>query len=148
MPSPIKNSEANRSGSDFYPLQKTTPLKAQEHSEIFSLNNSNQLNSKIHNSTVLLNFSLETRKEMSQGVRERLLELIETKNLGRPLEVRYDEQINYLKSTEGNYLFDMKGNMFKLTPADLLKLEEEGIVTRNKARKISLSNPKVKRTNC
>lgn len=57
-----------------------------------------------------------------QGVRERLLELIETKNLLKPLEVRYDEQINYLKSIEGNYLFDMKGNMFKLALADLVKL--------------------------
>lgn len=62
--------------------------------------------------------------------------------------MRYDEQINYLKSIEGNYLFDIKGNMFKVTPNDLDKLEGEGIVVRTKSRKISLSASKVKRTNC
>ncbi len=62
--------------------------------------------------------------------------------------MRYDEQINYLKSIEGNYLFDIKGNMFKVTPNDLDKLEVEGIVVRTKSRKFSLSASKVKRTNC
>lgn len=74
------------------------------------------------------------------------MELIEAKNMIKPLEVRYDKEINYLKSTEGNYLFDMKGNMFKLTPNDLSKLEGEGLITRVKSNRLSLS--KVKRTNC
>ena len=85
---------------------------------------------------------------MSQSIRERLLDLIESKNLVRPLEIQYDEQINYLKSTEGNYLFDMKGNMFKMTPNDLLKLEGEGTVTRVKNVKKSMSSSKIKRTIC
>lgn len=53
---------------------------------------------------------------MAQGIRERLLELIEAKQWPKPLEIRYDEQINYLKNTEGNYLFDLRGNMFKVPP--------------------------------
>ena len=53
---------------------------------------------------------------MTQGVRERLLELIESKDMMRPIQVVYDEGVNYLKNTEGNYLFDLKRNMFKLQP--------------------------------
>lgn len=74
--------------------------------------------------------------------------MIEAKNLVRPLQVRYDQQINYLKSIEGNYLFDMKGNMFKVSAPELSKLQAEGIVVRSKSRKFSLSASKVKRTNC
>lgn len=85
---------------------------------------------------------------MVQETRQRLLDLIEAKNLARPLEVRYDDQIHYLKSTEGNYLFDTKGNMFKIAPPELARLEEEGVVVRTKSRKVSLSSSKVKRTNC
>ena len=59
---------------------------------------------------------------MCQGVKERLIELIEVKHWQRPLEVRYDEQINYLKNAEGNYLFDLKGNMFKINMNELGKL--------------------------
>jgi hypothetical protein len=59
---------------------------------------------------------------MTQGVRERLLELIESKDMMRPIQVIYDEGVNYLKNTEGNYLFDLKRNMFKLQPNELAKL--------------------------
>ena len=64
MVSPLKNSkDYDRSSSDILGLQKTTPLKSNhENSELFSLNTSNHMHSKIHNSTILLNFSLETRK--------------------------------------------------------------------------------------
>lgn len=59
MVSPIKADDNNRSASDILGLHKTTPLKPAETSEIFSLNTSNnQMNSKIHNNTLLLNFSL------------------------------------------------------------------------------------------
>lgn len=54
--------------------------------------------SRLQNSTFLINLSLETRKEMAQGVRERLIELMEAKQYPRPLQIRYDEQINYLKN--------------------------------------------------
>jgi hypothetical protein len=40
--------------------------------------------------------------------------MIETKGLIKPIKVHLD-QINYLKNEDGNYLFDLKGNMFKLT---------------------------------
>lgn len=63
----------------------------------------------------MLNFSLDCRKEMLESVRPRLVEMIETKGLLKPIRVFMD-QINYLKNEEGNYLFDLKGNMFKLTP--------------------------------
>jgi hypothetical protein len=104
------------------------------------------MHSRLQNSTFLINLSLETRKEMAQGVRERLLELIEAKQYLRPLQVRYDEQINYLKNAEGNYLFDLRGNMFKVPPGELGKLEEEGIVVRVKKRESSVG--KVKLTHC
>lgn len=67
-------------------------------------------------STSMLNFSLECRKEMVESVRPRLVEMIETKGLAKPIKVFVD-QINYLKNEEGNYLFDLKGNMFKLNPS-------------------------------
>jgi mRNA-degrading endonuclease HigB of HigAB toxin-antitoxin module len=104
------------------------------------------MHSRLQNSTFLINLSLETRKEMAQGVRERLLELMEAKQWERPLEVRYDEQINYLKNAEGNYLFDLRGNMFKVAVAELAKLEEERIVVR--MRKREMSGSKVKLTHC
>lgn len=40
------------------------------------------------------------------------------------MEVVVDEQINYLKSVEGNYLFDFKGNMFKIDKEEIAKLEK------------------------
>jgi len=40
----------------------------------------------------------------------------------RPIPVIYDETVNYLKNPEGNYLFDLKRNMFKLQPNELTKL--------------------------
>jgi hypothetical protein len=58
MVSPLKKEDNNRSASDILGLQKTTPFKGNDNSELFSLNNSNQMNSKIHNSTIMLNFSL------------------------------------------------------------------------------------------
>ncbi len=60
--SPIRNSRNDKSTSDIFQLQKTTPMKGSEPSELFSLNTSNQMNSKIYNSTFLLNHSMETRK--------------------------------------------------------------------------------------
>ena len=60
---------------------------------------------------------------MTQGVRERLLELIESKDMMRPIQVIYDDTVNYLKNPEGNYLFDLKRNMFKLQPNELASLE-------------------------
>jgi hypothetical protein len=50
---------------------------------------------------------------MSESVKERIEEIIEIKNLSKPLLVYLDE-INYLKNNEGNYLFDTRGNMFKV----------------------------------
>ncbi len=50
---------------------------------------------------------------MSESIKERLEEIIELKNLTKPLIVYLDE-INYLKNNEGNYLFDTRGNMFKV----------------------------------
>lgn len=41
--------------------------------------------------------------------------MIETKGMSKPVRVFLD-QINYLKNEEGNYVFDLRGNMFKLTP--------------------------------
>jgi hypothetical protein len=41
--------------------------------------------------------------------------MIEAKGLIKPIKV-YLDQINYLKNEDGNYLFDLKGNMFKLSP--------------------------------
>lgn len=29
------------------------------------------------------------------------------------------DQINYLKNEEGNYIFDLKGNMFKISAQEL-----------------------------
>lgn len=48
-------------------------------------------------STSMLNFSLECRKEMVESVRPRLVEMIETKGLSKPIKVFLD-QINYLKN--------------------------------------------------
>lgn len=69
----------------------------------------------------MLNFSLDCRKEMLESVRPRLVEMIDTKGLIKPIRVFMD-QINYLKNEEGNYLFDLKGNMFKLTSAEFGEL--------------------------
>jgi hypothetical protein len=58
---------------------------------------------------------------MLESVRPRLIEMIEIKGLEKPLKV-YLDQINYLKNEEGNYIFDLKGNMFKLTLNDFMEL--------------------------
>jgi hypothetical protein len=47
--------------------------------------------------------------------------MIEVKGLDRPLKV-YLDNINYLKNEDGNYIFDLKGNMFKLTGNDFMEL--------------------------
>jgi hypothetical protein len=84
---------------------------------------------------------------MSLGLKERLIELIETKNYKKPLPVEFDDQINYIKSAEGNYLFDLKGNMFKVNKNELAKLEEEGIVSINRTKRTN-SHSKIKKTHC
>jgi hypothetical protein len=65
--------------------------------------------------------------------------------------VIYDEQINYLKSAEGNYLFDVKGNMFKTNQTEFDRLEEEGVICRPKNKRQNLSassGTRVKKTHC
>jgi hypothetical protein len=64
MISPLKNNTDKSLSVDLLQLQKTTPLcKSNDHSELFSLNTSqNQINSRLHNNTFLINLSLETRK--------------------------------------------------------------------------------------
>ena len=56
---------------------------------------------------------MESRRSMMQGCKERLAELIEAKQLEKPMKC-YLDPINYLKTVEGNYLFDLKGRMFKV----------------------------------
>lgn len=50
---------------------------------------------------------------MTHSIRDRLVELMGVKNIPKPLRVEVDDQINYLKTSDGNYIFDVKGNMFK-----------------------------------
>ncbi len=64
---------------------------------------------------------------MAEDIAERLTDLIETKCLSRPLKVQVDD-INYLKTTEGNYLFDLRGNMFKVGPPQLQQLQQNGLI--------------------
>lgn len=71
---------------------------------------------------------------MLESVRPRLVEMIETKGMSKPIKVFLD-QINYLKNEEGNYLFDLKGNMFKLTSAEFNELEKEKIICNIKLKK-------------
>lgn len=80
-------------------------------------NNSTAINQSSQGVTSFMNFSLETRKESIDNIRMRLNELIEIKCFERPLKV-YSDHINYLKNEEGNYLFDLKGNMFKVSVQD------------------------------
>lgn len=58
--------------------------------------------------------------------------MIETKGLAKPIRVFLD-QINYLKNEEGNYLFDLKGNMFKLNPNEFAELERDKVVVNVKS---------------
>lgn len=69
---------------------------------------------------------------MLECVRPRLIDMIETKGLAKPIRVFLD-QINYLKNEEGNYLFDLKGNMFKLNPNEFAELERDKVVVNVKS---------------
>ena len=69
---------------------------------------------------------------MLECVRPRLIDMIETKGLAKPIRVFLD-QINYLKNEEGNYLFDLQGNMFKLNPNELAELERDKVVVNVKS---------------
>lgn len=40
----------------------------------------------------------------------------------------YLDDIKYLKNNEGNYLFDTRGNMFKVNPSDGRELERLGLI--------------------
>ena len=57
--------------------------------------------------------------------------------MARPLKVHLDN-INYLKNEEGNYIFDLKGNMFKCSHTDFRQLEEEGIIVRANTKRTAI----------
>ena len=121
-----------------YEQSLKSPL-AHPHADSFNLNNPNN-NSRAsttqpkNSSGSFLNFSLDGRKEMGESIKPRLLETMEAKNLKRPLKVHLDN-INYLKNEEGNYLFDLSGNMFKCSHGDFRELEGEGIIVRASTKK-------------
>lgn len=60
---------------------------------------------------------------MAENIKHRLIEMIEVKNIQVPIAC-YIDQINYLKNAEGNYIFDMKGNMFKINKETFVALCE------------------------
>lgn len=49
-------------------------------------------------------------------MKERLLELIQTKNIETPLRATIDKA-NNLKNEEGHIIFDITGTMFKINPS-------------------------------
>ena len=79
----------------------------------------------MHSRTV--NLSMDSRKEMCQNIRQRLLDTIKTKSLRKPLKVSVD-RANNLKNQEGHFMFDMQGTMFKINPQLFGELEKQGII--------------------
>lgn len=65
----------------------------------------------MHSRTI--NLSMDSRKEMCENIRQRLLETIKTKSLHTPLRVSID-RANNLKNQEGHFMFDLQGTMFKV----------------------------------
>ena len=85
--------------------------------------NINPFYQNTNNTSSFLNFSLEARREMLESIKPRLMETVSAKGLKIPLKLSLDK-FDYLKDEDGNFLFDLKGNMFKCTAEDYKTLKK------------------------